>query len=195
MEEITMLSIRHNLAFAEITSLATLLPCGLPALGAPPVDQVNVVNPATMPALTSSVDDPGRIPYQLLAFSTCTGAASCDFDWPQVPSGYRLVIKRISGTVNVTPTPGGLLVAISNNAVNNFAENQFLVPTVNTGTEVTSFFNEQALLYVNQGNAPHATALVLGGGGSSTFTSDTQLLFLIGYLLDCTANHCASIAP
>jgi hypothetical protein len=48
------------------------------ALAAPPATQVDVVNPATSPALTRSVDDPGRIAYQSIA--TCdVGGSSCNF--------------------------------------------------------------------------------------------------------------------
>jgi hypothetical protein len=48
--------------FRVAATLAGICLCGPAwALGSTPV---TVVNPATMPALTSSVDDPGRIPYQ-----------------------------------------------------------------------------------------------------------------------------------
>src|SRR5215831_9832949 len=92
----TVLSARHRVAVgAALASVATLASPIYQALGAPPVDQVNVVNPATspvpttvlnpatspvpatvlnpatMPALTSSVDDPGRIAYQSFISTNC----------------------------------------------------------------------------------------------------------------------------
>ena len=75
-----MLTLHRNLGFAAIASLAALASSAHNAPGDPPVDQVNVVNPAAMPALTSSVDDPGRIPCQELVLSMGrVGQVSCTF--------------------------------------------------------------------------------------------------------------------
>jgi hypothetical protein len=46
---------------ASLTALAAPIDA---ALAAPPTSNVIVVNPAKEPALTRSVDDPGRIAYQ-----------------------------------------------------------------------------------------------------------------------------------
>src|SRR5262245_33852459 len=47
----------------------------------------------TNPALTSSVDDPGRIPYQVFTFIQCSGNI-CLQNLPAAPAGKRLVIQH-----------------------------------------------------------------------------------------------------
>lgn len=47
------------------------------AVEAPSAANVVVVNSAAHPALTSRIDDPGRIPYLSTQTPTCTGANSC----------------------------------------------------------------------------------------------------------------------
>ena len=184
-----MLSLCSKLGSAAIASLTAFASPVQFALGAPPVDQVNVVNPATMPALTSSVDDPGRIPYQKLVLNTgCVGQTICAFTWPQVPQGQRLVIQHISGLLTVSPDPGALLVFFGNvrNEVN-------VVSAVNIGGSSFSALHEQVLLYFDQGETPMVLAQALG---SSTFnTSEEERVFLSGYMIDCTASPCAQIAP
>ena len=50
------------------------------------------------PALTASVDDPGRTPYKATIRQYCYLVdAACDFTFPTVPAGKRLVIKHVSG--------------------------------------------------------------------------------------------------
>jgi hypothetical protein len=68
------------------------------AVAAPP-PTVNVVvdNPAKDPALTRSVDDPGRIAYQ--STTTCVlNDTICSFDFPPVPKNHRLVVQHVSAS-------------------------------------------------------------------------------------------------
>ena len=62
-----------------------------------------MVNPATSPALTRSVDDPGRIAYQSTA-ACVLDTDACAFDFPAVPQNHRLVVQHVSGLLlgNVT---------------------------------------------------------------------------------------------
>jgi hypothetical protein len=74
-----------GIAAAFAASVAML---GCPVGGAlAAATQVDVVNPATSPALTRSVDDPGRIAYQ--STTTCVQDSAvkntCFFDFPAVP--------------------------------------------------------------------------------------------------------------
>jgi len=73
---------------------------------------VTVVNPATSPALTSSVDDPGRIAYQTVQEPQCT-LNSCDFVFPDVPTGHRLVIQHVSGDLFLAGTPSAMQVRLA----------------------------------------------------------------------------------
>jgi len=53
-----------GVAAALAASLTAFVASSDGARANPPTSNVNVVNPATEPALTRSVDDPGRIAYQ-----------------------------------------------------------------------------------------------------------------------------------
>src|SRR5262245_25200307 len=57
---------------------------------------VTVINPATNPAKTSSVDDPGRIPYEFSVFQGCANPGACQASLPPIPAGKRLVIQHWS---------------------------------------------------------------------------------------------------
>jgi hypothetical protein len=85
------------------------------ALAQRPSNPVTVGNPATSPALTSSVDDPGRIAYQSAV--TIPGCASnagpCAAKFSAVPQNHRLVIQHVSGSIAVSSNPGSILVVLS----------------------------------------------------------------------------------
>ena len=74
-------------------SLVTLLPTSQGLAG----PDVTVVNPSTSPAITSSVDDPGRNPYQFHTGLNCA-QVQCLVTSPPVPQGKRLVIQHWSIT-------------------------------------------------------------------------------------------------
>jgi hypothetical protein len=74
---------------------------------------VTVVNPATMPALTSSIDDPGRAAYQGVPMSEGnTSSGTCQATFASVPQGHRLVIQRIYGDLFISPTPAFVQVTV-----------------------------------------------------------------------------------
>ena len=86
-----------GIAATFAASLAILVcPVG-GAFAAPPTVQVDVANPATNPALTSSVDDPGRIAYESNVNCSVFGGVFCTATFAAVPQGQRLVIQHISG--------------------------------------------------------------------------------------------------
>jgi hypothetical protein len=142
----------------------------------------SVVNPATMPALTSSIDDPGRIAYQNTMTSTnCMSGTQCNFVFPNVPVGHRLVVQHISGSLNMIGTPSVVVVNLSGPRQGI----SFFAPFVSN----VSSFDQPVLLYFDSGES-------VGVGISlfaTNFTFD-QNMTLIGYLLDCVASPCAAIA-
>ena len=73
------------------------------AFAAPPTVQVDVANPATNPALTRSVDDPGRIAYQSEAACLLI-LDECSFEFPAVPKNHRLVVQHVSVILSTTAT-------------------------------------------------------------------------------------------
>ena len=102
-----------GIAATVAASLATLVcPVG-GAVAAPPTVQVDVANPATNPALTSSVDDPGRTAYESnVNCSPVSGGISCQANFSAVPQGQRLVIQHISGGLLFVNDPRLVLARI-----------------------------------------------------------------------------------
>src|SRR5262249_17457826 len=141
--------------------------------------QVDVVNPATAPALTRGVDDPGRIAYQSTA--TCVRNSAflnaCSFDFPAVPNNHRLVVQHISGVLGGNVT--GAQVDLSGGE--NQAASSFLAPPSFRGA---SKFDQPVLQYFDAGSLPFFQAVadtILTSGGSAT---------IFGYLLDCATTPC-----
>jgi hypothetical protein len=145
--------------------------------------QVDVVNPATSPALTRSVDDPGRIAYQSTATCVQDSAVknACFFDFPAVPRNHRLVVQHISASL-LGSAPKGAQVNLSGGA--NQAASSFLAPPSFQGA---SEFDQLVLQYFDGGSTPFLQAVA-----DTTLTSGSATIF--GYLLDCATTPCAAIA-
>jgi hypothetical protein len=80
-----MTSILRALAFITLTT--TVVGCwSAPKLMA-----------ASKAALVQSVDEPGRNPYQEIAFAPVTCAVPCQVSFSKVPVGKRLVITSVTG--------------------------------------------------------------------------------------------------
>jgi hypothetical protein len=204
---------RHILVtLGVLTSLATVTAPAQKALGDKPSTPVTVVNPSTGPALTSSIDNPGRIPYQSEAVVSCGSGASssCQFSFAAVPQGQRLVVQHVSGSLSFNNPPDAVAVALSGSNVIggggttiNPGGAQFFASSVDN----ISMFDQQVLYYMDGGSLPvvSVTLVVASSGGSAgsglgagkvsvDFTSGDQFVTLTGYLLNCTASPCASIA-
>jgi hypothetical protein len=170
-----------GIAAAFAASLAIL---GCPVGGAfasSPTVQVDVVNPATNPALTRSVDDPGRIAYQSEA--ACLQILNfCDFSFPPVPKNRRLVVQHVSVLLGTTAT--GALVTLEGGA--NSAFSSFIAPPSFQGQILA---DQPILQYFDAESTPklNATADLTLSSASSAAIS--------GYLLDCATTPCAAIAP
>lgn len=152
------------------------------ALGSTPV---TVVNPANNPALTSSVDDPGRVAYQSFLDQRCAELV-CSFSFPAVPADHRLVIQQVSLSLawNGTPTDAVVDVTMFGQANTQF---NFSGPISEQG----ALFNQQVLYYLDSGETPRVAA----SANSVLFSSNfAQTLTLSGYLLDCKVSPCAPIA-
>jgi hypothetical protein len=132
-----------------------------------------------------NVDEPGRAPYQeyrSAQFSSC-GSLNCELDFAPVPAGKRLVIRSVSGSVNVSP--GTVLVNAT--LVTEFAKRLVDVPTFFQGNATTSLgnqdwlrFNSFIFAYAEPGSTPHLGVSVSPGQGGSTFASAA----LAGYYVD-----------
>jgi hypothetical protein len=178
------------IAAAFASSLAILVCPAGGALAASPTVQVDVVNPATNPALTSSVDDPGRTAYESnVNCSPVSGGISCQANFAAVPRGQRLVIQHISGGLAFDSDPKLVQVFIKgspNQGISAF----FVSSPVSTSN---SLFDQAVLQYFDGGSTPVVEITGLAASFLATFPEDVTLT---GYLLKCNAaTPCASIAP
>ncbi len=144
---------------------------------------VTVMNTSSAPAIHSSIDDPGRIPYSSLQQALLSSPATSQFfNFPPVPANHRLVITQISGAFNTTnvgvpvmvelTTQGGTFGVTLTPPVVPLGENSFTAPLI---------------YYFDAGQTPEVWA------GAAAF-SGGQSVRLTGYLLDCSAAPCAAVA-
>jgi hypothetical protein len=160
---------------------------GTPSVSLAGTPTVNVQNAAAMPVFFRNVDDPGRIPYQSINFINCTGQ-DCNFAFPPVPAGHRLVVTHVSGDVQVTTVPN--VIAFSVGRQDGATITGFMLPPpYELGVNA---FDHAVLFYVDGGQFYSFTVLL---DSSSTFLSGFGETFVAtGYLLDCSAAPCAPIA-
>jgi hypothetical protein len=161
---------------------------------------VTVSNPATNPAKTSSVDDPGRIPYQTSHQFTTTECtfdpdnSQCSFIFPSVPSGKRLVAQHIAVNA-VLGSQFGTQVS-SRISIGTQPVSFFFVPTIADKNKVPKANGDQSVLFYVDGGLSFQAVLAadvpfFAIQGVPPFVSIT----VSGYLLDCKVNLCAAIAP
>jgi len=152
---------------------------------------VTVANPATTPALTSSIDDHGRTAYQSATDVSCV-SQSCQLAFPTiVPQGKRLVIQYISAQISIAGS-GSIPVEVSLYKTNNPVDisHYFIVPaTANTVAGLLSVFDQQVLAYFESGDTVHLGAAVAPPNKVGSMTASA-----FGYLLDCNVSPCAPIA-
>lgn len=160
---------------------------------------VTVMNPSSAPAIGSSIDEPGRAPYvsSVLDLGTACGLGfECDFSFPAVPAGHRLVIQELSGFIQFNYTPGVFVQVFLSATGASSSEGQFLVNSLTFGS--ASFggsiasFTQPFHAYFDSGQTPVVSVQARNG----TFPNDnsTEVATLKGYLIDCSAAPCAPIA-
>ena len=179
-----------GIAAAFAASLAILVcPIG-GAFAATSTVQVDVINPAANPALTSSVDDPGRTAYESnVNCSPVSGGISCQANFSAVPQGQRLVIQHISGGLAFDSDPK--LVQVSTKGSPNQGISAFFVSSLVSTSN--SLFDQAVLQYFEGGSTPVVEITGLAASFLANFPQDVTLT---GYLLKCSAaTPCAPIAP
>lgn len=163
------------------------------------VGNTPTVNVASMPTVTitppavtivSTMDDPGRIPYQSSSTpqSCPVGGSGLCWPFPAVPAGHRLVIQHISGALQYSTVPNPLVVFVLDGtfrAMNGFT------PSVTTSTTVPSLinFDQQVQLYVDASQT-YSVEVYAAGASTVGFVP----IIVTGYLLDCAAAPCVAIA-
>jgi len=153
---------------------------------------VKVVNTTSAPAITSGMDDHGRIPYWSevdggIAVSGQDCLSGCQFTFGPVPGGHRLVIERVSAALDLSgQEPGTIFVSMfpqigGAGTPNSYAA--FVAPP-------TEFFDVPTLAYVDSQESI-VIRIILSGGAPLGISNH---VIVRGYLLDCTAAPCAAIA-
>src|SRR5215471_6300312 len=134
---------------------------------------VTVANPPTNPAHTSSVDDPGRIPYQFFKNQQPCSGTSCQVTTPPVPQGKRLVVLRVSAFGSFRQS-SFFQVVVSTNST-------FAPPMLNSpsGSGTGFAFDQGMMGYADAGNAV-TVQMSINGSFDNTAASVT----VTGYLLD-----------
>jgi hypothetical protein len=155
---------RSRVALAALAGLAVL------------ASSIHGAFPASLVAEVRNIDDPGRIPYESQQ-SIAAGEDTAIF--PVVPAGHRLVIQHVVGFAVFSSAISGVTATVFSRE----GLSTFLPPSFQNATR----FDQLVQLYVDAGNGPRvsldADAPVYGGA-----------VTLTGYLLDCTAAPCATIA-
>lgn len=150
---------------------------------------VTVLNTTANPAIVSSMDNPGRIPYtsrQSLFLSSPTSSES--FTFPAVPANHRLVITQLSNNLTVnTSSATTLSVTLLNPGILNEGAAWFYAPTTNS----ISLFTTPVTWYFDAGQTPQVSAIPAFAGVQLT---GGQAVTLFGYMLDCSAAPCAALA-
>src|SRR5712692_1142435 len=114
---------------------------------------VTVLNTSSAPAITSAIDDPGRIAYQSNQFVvTTTSPSAIQFNFPPVPPNHRLVVQHVSGGLGVAQNSPAALVILSAIPPNGFsaAVSYFFSPSA-AGFNA---FDQPVLAYFDAGQQP-----------------------------------------
>ena len=153
---------------------------------------VRVMNTTSAPAINSSMDDPGRIPYYS-TMSIPTGLSQVSMNYGAVPANHRVVITGMSGYISVA-SADLFQIALSTSTGSPFGPNFFppLAQPYSTGASgfYTYFTGAVAPYYLDAGQSPKVT--VTDFAGNSITGGGT--VALSGYMLDCLAAPCAAIA-
>lgn len=149
---------------------------------------VKVMNSTAAPAVTSRMDDPGRIPYQSVNNSSqCANNNYCYFSFGPVPAGHRLVITQVAG-VNFFNQPSGT-VSFDVSLLGPGSFQTGWLPAIHLST--ISAYNYPVTVYVDAGQTFRFAAEVFG----TTFVGNLdQQATITGYMLDCTAAPCSTTA-
>ena len=128
-------------------------------------------------------------PYQFNASPQCQGP-TCTATTPGVPAGMRLVVQHVSASSFLAPLnkAGTYLQVFIVNANGPDFLSGFTAPLVGKGRFFG--FDEPVLGYVDAGGAINFTLATDGD-----FTGTAPIFVISGYLIDCTANSCPTIAP
>lgn len=133
---------------------------------------VTIAGPLPVPIRNS--DEKGRIPYQQSGGVDCN-TSLCDFAFPSVPAGKRLVIEHVSANVNPNPGVGVNGVFLEGACGSCY----WSLPGRSLASPGLVLVNEQVLAYFESGAIP----FIRVAWNSGTNTGGFQAV-ITGYLVD-----------
>ena len=147
------------------------------------------------PAVTKNVDEPGRIPYQVI-FQAAKGDPNCGtnfcvFFTPNVPANKRLVITNVAITINLDSTATAQAVYLSvEDATTVYGQlylpynpNAYPVDPISAYSPRRYVVNESVRLYADAGQHLRLAFHTTGGNLADGWP---QLVLITGYLVDLT---------
>jgi hypothetical protein len=181
---LTVLAAPFDRAYSDVLGLGTL-----------PVEvtnqvQTTVINPPDFPVQTTNIDEPGRITYTDSRAAICDGVSFCQVTFRQVPDGYLLVIRNITGYFGISGNPAFVAVQLQWDATDNYVS--FFAPFAGG----LCFFDHPTLFYISARSDIRLSVNTSGNNishiQSGHFNDATTANFtLIGYLLDCNVGQCS----
>lgn len=184
-----------NTPNVSVTNTPSVTVTNTPTVNVGNTASVNVTNTSAQPVPSVSIDQPGRIAYQSQVSKSdgsCTGASVCNFDFPNVPAGHRVVIQHISGIVDFVGTPSATWVQLNNGS--GMPVSTFFAPMV----PLISFsaFDQTVQTYFDPAVSAGIIEVQVNLVGGATFPGGgpAEIITLSGYELDCTVAPCAPIA-
>jgi hypothetical protein len=152
---------------------------------------VQVANTVLNPALTSNVDNAGRIPYQsTVDRSGECSPTGCSFSFPTVPAGHRVVVQHITAQLDFTGVPSSITLQTKSQQTGIFLS-VFYPPLPQGGIPIV-LFDKPQLYYVD---SLQSVEVVVSVSGTKFGGAQPEQMTLTGYELDCSnATPCAPIA-
>ena len=135
------------------------------------------VSIAGQPITVKNLDEKGRNPYQQSGATGCNGSGLCDFAFPAVPAGKRLVIEHVSANVN--PNPGVGVNGTFLEGAGGFTV--FSLPGTSMATPELIAVNQTVLAYFDAGQTPFYRVAWSTSSNPGAFQ-----VTISGYLVDLT---------
>jgi hypothetical protein len=145
---------------------------------------VQVANTSATPVPVSSVNDPGRIPYQATMITTlgqCQNVTSCGFIFNAVPANHRLAIQQVSGSFSYSGAASVGASVIVLDSLSSSVDQWFPV----SGSPL--LFMQPMTTYFEAGRQPQ----VIANLPINHFL--TGMVTVTGYMLDCSVATCSPI--
>lgn len=187
---------RMLLGFGGLALAALLVTMAVPKVAhAVVATLVQVSNTTANPAITSNMDNPGRVAYQSTQFGTSSvgpGATELGFGvtFPAVPANHRLVVEHVILQAYLLGS-GPTLVFLQDDIGELTPLSAFFAPSAQILGQNSVAVDSPVLVYYDQFQVPEVQ---VSNGAGFVFQNNPPVFTLTGYMLDCSAAPCSAIA-